>query len=455
MEEVILGRVYRSITLGRMGETRGAESVSRRKTITKILVAALYGSTAFILVGVLLPFSWDILRPVLVPSLVTVSPLSIQKSPLERSALRILSFGTSIDPGNHGSGVPQEQRLDTYSVLLGADTVATSDLVLSAACTQTILQNRMYDAITIEFHSFDQTTEKLIHRLRARFPNAFIVLIHTWTPRKLVNERGQSLLDLSKLEQTPIQSREFLHQIVSMEDSWALPDQHKYLLETAKERYNINLVYQLPFPTEQDFNSVDTLQRLLSAFDEDGYISIQGHSLIAKSIETSIQRSYHEETIELGTWGEGDKCGADFSLVSKKQSYIRTGLATVFGGRSHIIRHHTIRDGDSIEVENPFSEDRVLYITYMTSSDELFEHVYPKTKVTIVETSSSIVIDPYHENPDFQEISRTTGVGMISPGKSTIQFLPLHSSRKSFQLLGISFLAKVGTGVSLENLSIS
>lgn len=99
--------------------------------------------------------------------------------------LRYLSFGSvenNFDGGDDDLHNPIEE---SYSYLLSSDVnnvAASTSLSMCAICTQSIIQDRMYDVITIDFFDTDGGLYQLSKRIRQRFPNAIIVFVQLWTP---------------------------------------------------------------------------------------------------------------------------------------------------------------------------------------------------------------------------------------------------------------------------------
>jgi len=104
-----------------------------------------------------------------------------------------------------------------------------------------------------------------------------------------------------------------------------------------------------------------------------------------------------------------------------------------------------------LQVHNPFDEDRMLYLTYLTTSaTSSSRKVYPRTKIQLRHGTSStasgtVVLDPSHDdNSDDHHHTRTSAVGTVPAGQSsTIYFTPLEEyTESSFRVVGASFLAK-------------
>lgn len=99
---------------------------------------------------------------------------------------------------------------------------------------------------------------------------------------------------------------------------------------------------------------------------------------------------------------------------------------------------------NQITVHNPFDHDRLLSLTYLTDSDSMS---YPKTRV-VVNGAPTVLLQPFHDRAQHDEalssrhVARTSGVGFVPPGTSTVLLEPLQSTTLPFRLLGASLLAE-------------
>ena len=115
------------------------------------------------------------------------------------------------------------------------------------------------------------------------------------------------------------------------------------------------------------------------------------------------------------------------------------------------------RRGGSVEVDNPFPEPRMLYLTYMTAAsprpttETNTVREYPRTKVTIGE-KASLLIDPVHDDLDNDHhLTRTTAVGLVPPGKTVIKLDSLDpDSISRFRLVGLHFLSQGKVPIPFE-----
>jgi hypothetical protein len=189
------------------------------------------------------------------------------------------------------------------------------------------------------------------------------------------------------------------------------------------------------------------------------------------SSDGSGENRNHNNEIPLGTWGSGDSCQLWFETGKGVPRHHSRGLRYKEISSSSFLRYYALEVSaafGSLAVRNPFEEDRMLYLSYLTTSaNASSKKVYPRTKVQIQpqyvleeggtsalsskrhvyhqELQHFIVLDPSHDdNLDVTHRTRTTAVGLI-PAGSTVQleFQPLEEyTLHPFRIVGLSFLAK-------------
>ena len=206
-----------------------------------------------------------------------------------------------------------------------------------------------------------------------------------------------------------------------------------------------------------------------------------GHKLIANKIraivdEKDILSQPKEFRNAVGTWGSGDQCWLWYETgkgMPSKYSRLRfrqfsksrnkyalevpttstssTVLSTISSNKRRR-RQLKAAVGGSLTVSNPFPDERMVYLTYMTSSSEPSseaggndfsgnEDVYPRTQV-ILNGKPTVILDPYHANrEEMHHLTRTTAIGFI-PAKTSsnvIEFTSLQQGKsKSFRIVGVS-----------------
>jgi hypothetical protein len=186
----------------------------------------------------------------------------------------------------------------------------------------------------------------------------------------------------------------------------------------------------------------------------------------------------------LGSWGSGDSCQIWYdtgknSLPDHHFEYSKGLKLIEFHPNRYALEVHRGGGDATLRVYNPFNEDRMVYISYMTTSAiAAANKVYPKTKVRIIKqqeqqqqqqqkkkpvvegsttkmrllssssllsgSSNSIILDPSHDdNNDDKHRMRTTAIGFVSAHSTGIlDFTPLEEyTVHNFRLVGVSFLA--------------
>lgn len=407
----------------------------------------------------------------------------------DHSQVRVISFGSS---STWGAGLKRVK--DSYPHRISPQyarfprNVAMKEGggVLPAACTQSIVgDDDVYDVVTIEFDhsSFDESYAVLAKRLRRRFPEANIIFVQLWNPSQLTyrysdNETTVDFVSWRRANgNIPLHSSELTMSVLeSGPENWSVyqnPADAERLRKTMEE-VNAGLV-GLPTPTPTDFSFPQNLLSFLLFFTEgEPYrLSEEGHAVIASGLEHLVK----PEVIlgkdvkvrdATGSWGSGDQCnlwyyngqyvggessnnkdenedGENHSTnkMNVKSTGRRLGFSHVqeTGEHKHALEFRRYEEGH-LTVTNPFDEDRLLYLTYMTSNDEVDEKIYPRTRVRL-NGRPSVVIDPYHEGSENHHLTRTSAVGMIAAGVETVVNLdPIESSMLHFRLVGASILGK-------------
>jgi len=349
-------------------------------------------------------------------------------------------------------------------------------------------------------HSYD-ALGLLASRIRHRFPLAKIIFVQLWHPSEMkylekshdddgydyddqyrfkntIGKRPERLVvtfDQWRANQTEVPSPSFFE---SKEYRSAIK-QHDWMVSSMKEdtfdRYLNQLankiqafLYKLPRPSDPT-EALLRAQKLFVEvekmdYDKDDGIKYQyalsshGHNLVASSIrsqfrrnvETTILQSSDEWRNRVGDWGSGDSCQLwyetnqiDSRILSYQGLSLRSFSKPMTEPKYALELSSFSEDGGTITITNPFPEPRMVYLTYMTTSDFAFSNkVYPTTKVQVSE-KNSVVLDPRHEGKSIQhQIPRTTAIGMI-PGnhvQTTIRLETLEGTVSPFRIVGISLL---------------
>jgi len=425
-------------------------------------------------------------------------PLSQRHERLRAPALaenkrtfRYLTFGSSI---TWGTGLDDPQR-DAYPgklYLSSQDQVHVRNVavpnegigsfgVLSAACTQSMVgDDQNYNVITIEIDDgFDPSLAVLAHRLRQRFPAAMILFVRLWNPSNIRYQMGDGtsvdlntwrLLHQDGRGNMTLDSSELLLKILqSGPEHWSVRLQRddgagESSLRETMHQVGASLI-TLPSPGQRDFAFPQNLNSFMEFFQtsEPYALSARGHQVLADTInqvvqkEKSVKQRLNQDKI--GSWGSGDSChlwyyNGDFDVVSTSvQGTRRLGFSHQADTPSHKHAIEFARNADGyVTITNPFPEPRLLYLTYMTASDEEYHaRVYPRTRVRL-NSRPSVVIDPYNEQSDDENehLTRTSVVGVVDPGQTVINLDPLEPSRYNFRLVGASILATEASDLAID-----
>jgi hypothetical protein len=369
--------------------------------------------------------------------------------------------------------------------------------MFTSLCTQTIVgDNNMYDVITLEYTSTKEYSSLLLlaKRLRQRYPNSTIIYVQLWTPynlqyyedsihKKMISYKEWRTDYHSKQQQS---TNKIDDMIIAMKPhKWAF-DEEGILEETEKLREimdSINgILYRLPLPVDIN-QSLNVLNDWFVEEQQEAtislpryYLSSEGHSIIVKDLQSMLEKQIFptkrrtmstssttdDATAGFGTWGSGDSCqlwyesAADTipQRLSSRGFQVRefTSSPTKTNNNSNS-RYYALEVSSStsststLDVHNPFDEDRMVYLSYMTTSAMASsKKVYPRTKVQFDDgRSSHIILDPSHDdNTDTTHRVRTTAIGMIRASTTTaLRFVPLEEyTVNNFRVVGVSFLAK-------------
>lgn len=419
-------------------------------------------------------------------------PLSSIKhsQPQQEDSVRYLTFGSS---STWGEGLEEPQH-QAYPWLLSPSVhnvaARVGGISLSAICTQSIVGGGIYDVITIEFMDSDaEGVVQLAQRIRERFPSAQLVFVRLWTPAThVVYDDTLSLLEWWNLQQPKQQpqlsateeeeddqlpsllsSFEFQAALLNSDPKrWSFVDysQRAVVVDAAIEEVN-GMLYELPSPASSSSTEPVPLGLTSPTYttlfqdNRPQLLSSNGHQLVAQGIQQLLKQQPQQTTSarnQAGSWGTGDACAmwygtGDYSaLRSRRRASLVDFSKSNDGYHKHAVE--ISRRGGSIEVTNPFSEPRMLYLTYMTAtpSGEGQPREYPRTKVSLGSKKSSVLIDPVHDNNlGDQHLTRTTAVGLVPPGRTAVKLGSLDADSTSrFRLVGHHFLAQGKVPIPFE-----
>jgi hypothetical protein len=416
-------------------------------------------TTAVFFTAILLAAFVALLRSDAIRELELRHPLSTLRrtKSMKSDQIRYISFGSS---STWGEGL-QDPMTTSYPYLLSPQAHNAASRVggsaMSAACTQSIVGNSVYDAVTIEFTQFDDSLTVLAQRIRQRLPAASIIFVRLWNP-DMIRYRADNDVE-------PIGLNVWRQQHGSY--SLNSKDLHTNIQATEKERWSMEVpedakleqtvqeiqgkVYTLPHP-----KSGNDFAKFTAMFQDEDWslLSKTGHEVVAEAIRNLVEEDSvleRPKRNEMGSWGSGDQCNmwyADGNYAQERRRTRQVDFAHESGNHKHALE--ILRTGGSVTINNPFPKHRMLSLTYMTASDEeLGQPEYPRVRVRLG-GKPSVAIEPYHEGADQVHLARTSAVGLIPPGDTLIQLDPLQDSRLNFRLVGVSLLGEEIGDVPIE-----
>ena len=404
---------------------------------------------------------------------------------------------------------------------------------LAALCTQSLVQNHTYDVVTLEFSQTAHresdlvALELLARRLRRRFPQALLVLVQLWSPAHYSflqdeNEQGKKVVDFATWrrgrrqqlnaddEDWSWESFDWQHHLHEMEWTYSpevtRASQRIQDLATQVQGQFVHLA-----PPQDPLHGLETAHTWFLEVPAESAVpqytlSSKGHMVVANHIRSVVdqanvggklqKKQQQQQQQQLGDWGSGDQCQLWLDYDPKGESaasmiprHSSSLVLRTFGGDStgshdqykyalEVSVSSNQKGGGSLVVKNPFDEDRMLYLTYMTSvSGNKFQY-YPPVQVQLfqhnqpLKKGTGVVVDPYYnyneddenenENQDPSmdsypyHATRTTAIGNVPAHTAVevrLQSLPLHATATAntntnthtvapFRLVGASFLAK-------------
>lgn len=403
------------------------------------------------------------------------------ESVLGTPKLRYLSFGSSNTWGirlQEATAYPYLLDAEAFSAALPKG-VTFADL--AAACTQTLVGDWQPDIITVEYStSITESHQILLNRLRRRFPSSVMVMVHLLKPAtqllvlKDAQNNTETLREWKRKRDAhegmteggePLESDASLRLARSMMEAveksdgklwWSvspLASKESKIMEMLRTD-PLLLHYQLPMPS--DLTDAEQLHPFLNLFSGDAdVLSPQGHERVARDVQKLVESVPIPQDKNTGSWGSGDDCHiwyatGNYNLASTGQQVnLPQGLGEgqlVLSSHKHALEFTrssvplTADDNtfNRITVHNPFATDRMLSLTYLTDADSMS---YPRTRV-VVNGIPTVLLHPFHDDSETRHVARTSGVGYVPPGTSTLLLDPMQSTVLPFRLLGASLLAE-------------
>jgi hypothetical protein len=156
----------------------------------------------------------------------------------------------------------------------------------------------------------------------------------------------------------------------------------------------------------------------------------------------------------LGSWGSGDSCQLWYETGQGLPDFRGLNFKSFSQSENKYALEVPLKGG-SLSIKNPFDTNRMVYLTYMTTSvvPSHPHKIYPRTKVQL-NHKNSVLLDPTHEDndddnaedDDRHHVTRTTAIGSIRPnGITELRLDPMEQTLAPFRIVGVSLLAILAT----------
>ena len=201
------------------------------------------------------------------------------------------------------------------------------------------------------------------------------------------------------------------------------------------------------------------------------------------ALKTPPNSSSHQQKQVLNSWGSGDFCRLWYesgteSLPNPNDYSNSLHPNEIVPG---LLQALEVRDrtkgatgaAATLNIHNPFDTDRIIYLTYLTTSEAAAANkVYPKIKVKVVVATESDEMTPQHQTPtpsspssttsvilnpshslsfqqphhqQYHHLTRTSAVGLLPAfGRGTMEFATLEEyTVHPFRIVGVSILPDI------------
>ncbi|GFH56240.1 predicted protein [Chaetoceros tenuissimus] len=328
-----------------------------------------------------------------------------------------------------------------------------------ANCLYSMIGEEHFDVIVLEEYMHIQDgMMQLGSRIRERFPDAIIVIVHHWMPFQIVNDavfddRGRPI-NLDQYREKMGFDRDYMHNPEFHELLKTTPDQWHFWFDRYREKEELTAeiatavnayVVKTPINTKRDGLGgwVHFGDQLLST--DSFHPSVQGHAFIANQIRDIIHRVGIPKNPRVNPFTQKDQCYnwlmdgiLDSPNVSFGDSFKMVNMPNT---QKYALELQTNDENGNnwINLFNEGDDFMDVYIGHMTTS--------PEQKYPMVEAFHEHSNDEKYElNPTPTDlfggreihVERMTHVGVIEPNSPLkIYFKPMGESEWPFRIMSI------------------
>jgi hypothetical protein len=319
-----------------------------------------------------------------------------------------------------------------------------------------------YDIITVEYSINGVTKlDRLLHRLRRRYPRAVIVYIHLYTWKELVlEEKSQKLA--SDMQHEIWESAglrvamdwgrnlrsDSPYQWHWVRDAARVQNAARYLGDLRRETQNVGgFFYALP-----GLDRVPASHALAWFAGDLHHLNEAGHEHVAREVASVIDA--HKDTIATSShkdnydWGDnGEQCISWFGTGTSNQVKINKDIISFAPSKFAVEVPHN--SPVTIAVNNPFGVKMPLGLSAMAH-----KKVYPRAIVTVTSTEGGadiakekngdsltpgVMLDPENRNQAFRDnhVVQSHFIGHAEPGRNVISIKPVETTEVPLRITGV------------------